>query len=110
MKDLPKPLHIGEEGILKILNVLGIEHLLYEVLYLNKFIEEEFMLKVGLSFQAGRSNARLLKKFSKVLSHVPQLQRVIEDFKKFITFKIIIQDHVLETHDHLYDVEVKSLE
>ncbi|KAH0453065.1 hypothetical protein IEQ34_017389 [Dendrobium chrysotoxum] len=36
--------------------------------------------------------------------------RVIEDFKKSITFKIIIQDHVQEARDHIYEVEVKALE
>ncbi|KAH0469485.1 hypothetical protein IEQ34_001043 [Dendrobium chrysotoxum] len=36
--------------------------------------------------------------------------RVIEDFKKSIAFKIIIQDHVQEARDHIYEVEVKALE
>ncbi|KAH0464821.1 hypothetical protein IEQ34_004924 [Dendrobium chrysotoxum] len=36
--------------------------------------------------------------------------RVIEDFKKSIAFKIIIQDHVQEACDHIYEVEVKALE
>ncbi|KAI0524160.1 hypothetical protein KFK09_003524 [Dendrobium nobile] len=35
---------------------------------------------------------------------------VIEDFKKSIAFKIIIQDHVQEARDHIYEVEVKALE
>ncbi|KAH0459069.1 hypothetical protein IEQ34_011883 [Dendrobium chrysotoxum] len=67
IKDLPAPLQVGEEDILRILNILDIEYILYEVYYLNKFIEEEFLLKVGLSFQAGRPDARMLKKSSKVL-------------------------------------------
>ncbi|KAH0448828.1 hypothetical protein IEQ34_022628 [Dendrobium chrysotoxum] len=36
--------------------------------------------------------------------------RVIDDFKKSIAFKIIIQDHVQEARDHIYEVEVKALE
>ncbi|KAH0449796.1 hypothetical protein IEQ34_020488 [Dendrobium chrysotoxum] len=36
--------------------------------------------------------------------------RVIKDFKKSIAFKIIIQDHIQEARDHIYEVEVKALE
>ncbi|PKU66044.1 hypothetical protein MA16_Dca009120 [Dendrobium catenatum] len=36
--------------------------------------------------------------------------RVIEDFKKSIAFKTIVQDHVEEARDHIYDIEVKGLE
>ncbi|KAH0464189.1 hypothetical protein IEQ34_006975 [Dendrobium chrysotoxum] len=53
MKDLPALLHVGEEDILRIIKVPDIEHLLYE-------------FKVGLSFHAGRSEARMLKMSSKV--------------------------------------------
>ncbi|KAL0908524.1 hypothetical protein M5K25_023020 [Dendrobium thyrsiflorum] len=66
LKDLPAPLHIGEEDITRILKVPDVEHLRYEIRYLSKFTEEEFLLKVGLSFQAGRSDAKMLKKSSKV--------------------------------------------
>ncbi|KAH0453865.1 hypothetical protein IEQ34_018189 [Dendrobium chrysotoxum] len=54
MKDLPVPLHVGEEDIPWILNIPNIEHLLFEVHYLTKYIEEEFLFKVGLSIQVGR--------------------------------------------------------
>ncbi|KAH0469626.1 hypothetical protein IEQ34_001184 [Dendrobium chrysotoxum] len=236
MRDLPAPLHVGEEDILRLLKVPDVEHLLYEVRYLNKYIEEEFLFKVGLSFHVGRSDTRMLKPTSKVpeppipapkvapklqaggedhhvllkkkklegvatstskfppasspikfcvhgdvLSHqcvgrrkandlaelaevlnewntefvkIKYLQgeykrkydhkareanvleeelcgcrtemanivhseatltgfessRVIEDFKKSIAFKIIIQDHIQEARDHIYEVEVKALE
>ncbi|KAL0919372.1 hypothetical protein M5K25_011463 [Dendrobium thyrsiflorum] len=240
LNDLPAPLHIGEEDIMRILKVPNIEHLLYEVRYLGIYIEEEFLFKVGLSIHAGRSEAKMLKKSSKVpelpdpapapvpkvtpkrqdvlnhqcigrrhaddlllrrkyleteLTHslnkwnaefvkikylqgeykrkydsrtkeaknqqIYQLQvglegaqvvisqlwkdqktsaekvckleaenkrshtlldekeatlsdlessRIIEDFKKSIAFKSIIQDHVQEARDHIYDVEVKALE
>ncbi|KAH0458933.1 hypothetical protein IEQ34_011747 [Dendrobium chrysotoxum] len=36
--------------------------------------------------------------------------RIIKDFKKFIAFKTIIQDHIQEASDHTYEVEVKALE
>ncbi|KAH0469557.1 hypothetical protein IEQ34_001115 [Dendrobium chrysotoxum] len=35
---------------------------------------------------------------------------VIEEFKKYYTFKIIIEDHIQEARSHIYDVEVKALE
>ncbi|KAL0911055.1 hypothetical protein M5K25_019158 [Dendrobium thyrsiflorum] len=54
---------------MRILKVPDIEHLLYEVRYLSRYIEEEFLFKIGLSFHAGRSEARMLK----VSSIVPKL-------------------------------------
>ncbi|KAH0451616.1 hypothetical protein IEQ34_018915 [Dendrobium chrysotoxum] len=66
MRDLPAPLHVREEDIMRLLKVPDVEHLLYEVRYLNKYIEEEFLFKVGLSFHPGRSDARILKPTSKV--------------------------------------------
>ncbi|KAH0460843.1 hypothetical protein IEQ34_008418 [Dendrobium chrysotoxum] len=94
MKDLPSPLHVEEEDIMRILKVPDIEHLLFEVRHISRYIEEEFLFKVGLSFHAGSSEP----------------SKVIEDFKKSIAFKIIIQDHVQKARDHIYDIEVKALE
>ncbi|KAH0467822.1 hypothetical protein IEQ34_002855 [Dendrobium chrysotoxum] len=51
---------------MRILKVPDIEHLLFEVCHLSRYIEEEFLFKVGLSFHAGRSDARMLKLTSKV--------------------------------------------
>ncbi|KAH0448474.1 hypothetical protein IEQ34_022274 [Dendrobium chrysotoxum] len=65
MKDLPVHLHVGEEAIHRILNIPGVKHLLFENRYLTKYIEEEFLFKVGLSIQAGRLEAKMLKKSSK---------------------------------------------
>ncbi|KAH0468004.1 hypothetical protein IEQ34_003037 [Dendrobium chrysotoxum] len=171
MRDLPDLLHVREEDIMRLLKVPDVEHLLYEVHYLNKYIEEEFLFKVGLSFHPGRSDARMLKPTSKVpepptpvpkaaskrqvdlereQATIIQLRedqmasgekvavleaenkksqtliaekeaaltsfeslRVIEDFKKSIAFKIIIQEHVQEARDHIYErktkVEVEGL-
>ncbi|KAH0470419.1 hypothetical protein IEQ34_000142 [Dendrobium chrysotoxum] len=91
MRDLPAPLHVREENIMRLLKVPDVKYLLYEVHYLNKYIEEEFLFKKAAltSFES---------------------TRVIEDFKKSIAFKIIIQDHVQEAHNHIYEVEVKALE
>ncbi|KAL0915634.1 hypothetical protein M5K25_016067 [Dendrobium thyrsiflorum] len=195
LTDLPAPLHIGEEDIMRILKVR----------YLGRYIEEEFLFKVGLSIHAGRSEAKMLKKSAKAPEPrlQPQLQlqrsplrnrefvnvkylqgeykrkydsrtkevkvleaelsecrtelaniavitqlrkdqkasaekvgkleaenkrsrallaekeaalsglessRIIEDFKNSIAFKTLIQDHVQEARDHIYDIEVKALE
>ncbi|KAH0461866.1 hypothetical protein IEQ34_009441 [Dendrobium chrysotoxum] len=94
MKDLLVPLHVGEEDILRILNIPDVEHLLFEVRYLTKYIEEEFLFKV-----AEKKAALFGLKSS----------RVIKDFKKSIAFKTIIQDHLQEAREHIYDVEVKAL-
>ncbi|KAH0459371.1 hypothetical protein IEQ34_012185 [Dendrobium chrysotoxum] len=66
MRDFPAPLHVREEDIIRLLKVPDVDYLLYEVRYLNKYIEEEFLFKVGLSFHPGRSDARMLKLTSKV--------------------------------------------
>ncbi|KAH0461021.1 hypothetical protein IEQ34_008596 [Dendrobium chrysotoxum] len=66
MRDLPAPLHVREEDIMRILKIPNFEYLLYGVRYLNKYIEEEFMFRVGLSFHAGRSDALILKPSSKI--------------------------------------------
>ncbi|KAH0455206.1 hypothetical protein IEQ34_015238 [Dendrobium chrysotoxum] len=164
MRNLLAPLHVGEEVMMRLLKVPDVEHLLYEVRYLNKYIEEEFLFKVGLSIHSGRSDARMLKPTSKVpeppvpidrlqvdleraqvtITQLREDQRasgervavleaenkrsqtliaekeaalttfesamVIDDFKKSIAFKIIIQDHVQEARDHIYEVEVNALE
>ncbi|KAH0453410.1 hypothetical protein IEQ34_017734 [Dendrobium chrysotoxum] len=91
MRDLPAPLYVGEEDIMRLLKVPDVKHLLYEVRYLNKYIEEEFLFKEAAltSFESAR---------------------VIVDFKKSIAFKIIIQEYVQEAHGHIYEVEVKALE
>ncbi|KAL0924956.1 hypothetical protein M5K25_005817 [Dendrobium thyrsiflorum] len=217
LKELPAPLHIGEEDLMRILKLPDLDALHYEVRYLSRFIDEEYLFKVGLSTQAGRSYAQMLKKSAKLDQHIDfrlemtktlndwntefvkvkylqgeykkkydakvkemkameeqlagcrtelanmitstslhnqQMDRlhidlvdaqttinqqmkdqqvledenkrlqsmlsekeaqqlpstVIEDFKKSFAFKIIIEDHVQEARNHIYDVEVKALE
>ncbi|KAI0495077.1 hypothetical protein KFK09_025224 [Dendrobium nobile] len=66
LRDLPVPLHVGEEDIKRFLKVPDVEHLLYDVRYMNKYTEEEFMFKIGMSVQAGRSDAKMLKLTSKI--------------------------------------------
>ncbi|KAH0461374.1 hypothetical protein IEQ34_008949 [Dendrobium chrysotoxum] len=64
--DLPIPIHVGVEDLLKVLNLPDVYTLHYEVRYLSRYIDEEFLFKVGLSTQAGRSHAHMLKKLTKV--------------------------------------------
>ncbi|KAH0457637.1 hypothetical protein IEQ34_012952 [Dendrobium chrysotoxum] len=72
LKNLPIPLHIGAENLLKVLNLPDVDTLHYEVCYLNRYIDEEFLFKVGLSTQVGRSHAHMLKKSAKVPEAVTQ--------------------------------------
>ncbi|KAH0455313.1 hypothetical protein IEQ34_015345 [Dendrobium chrysotoxum] len=159
LKELLVPLHIGE-GIFKILKSL-IENLLYEVHYLRKYIEEDYLFKVGLFVHVGRSLATMLKKSNNVQEistqtsevapkpslnndNTPSLSKkkkkvdktlaivtISKSYKDSSPSKLhipkdilthqyikcrradelsIIQDHVQQAHDHIYDVEVKDLE
>ncbi|KAH0470760.1 hypothetical protein IEQ34_000483 [Dendrobium chrysotoxum] len=118
LKELPVPLHIGAEDLLRILKLPDLDALHYEVRYLSRYIDEEYLFKVGLSTQVGRSHAQMLKKSARVPEVVPQKshskrpgsEEVIEEFKKSYAFKIIIKDHIQEARNHIYNVEVKALE
>ncbi|KAH0464334.1 hypothetical protein IEQ34_007120 [Dendrobium chrysotoxum] len=57
LKELLVPLHIGAEDLLRILKLPDLDALHYEVRYLSRYIDEEYLFKVGLSTQAGRSHA-----------------------------------------------------
>ncbi|KAH0454556.1 hypothetical protein IEQ34_016480 [Dendrobium chrysotoxum] len=71
LKELPVPLHFGAEDLLKVLKLPDINALHYEVRYLSRYIDEEYLFKVGLSTQVGRSHAQMLKKSAKSLEAVP---------------------------------------
>ncbi|KAH0459547.1 hypothetical protein IEQ34_012361 [Dendrobium chrysotoxum] len=72
LKELPVPLHIGAEDLLRILKLPDLDALHYEVRYLSRYVDEEYLFKVGLSTQAGRSHAQILKKSARVPEVVPQ--------------------------------------
>ncbi|KAH0467465.1 hypothetical protein IEQ34_004703 [Dendrobium chrysotoxum] len=74
LRELPISLHLGAEELLKILKFSDIDTLHYEVHYLSRYIDEEYL------------------------------------FKKSAAFKIIVEDHIQEARNHIYDVEVKALE
>ncbi|KAH0460185.1 hypothetical protein IEQ34_010848 [Dendrobium chrysotoxum] len=66
LKELPVPLHIGAEDLLRILKLPDLDALHYEVRYLSRYVDEEYLFKVGLSTQVGRSHAQMLKKSARV--------------------------------------------
>ncbi|KAH0451470.1 hypothetical protein IEQ34_018769 [Dendrobium chrysotoxum] len=66
LKELPVPLHIGAEDLLRILKLPDLDALHYEVRYLSRYVNEEYLFKVGLSTLAGRSHAQMLKKSARV--------------------------------------------
>ncbi|KAH0449189.1 hypothetical protein IEQ34_022989 [Dendrobium chrysotoxum] len=113
LKELHSPLHIGAENLLKILKLSDIDAFYYEVRYLSRYIDEEHLFKVGLSTQAGRSHAQMLKKSVKVSEVVTQPSKVLskrpgsEDDLQVSKKK---KDNMQEAHNHIYDVEVKALE
>ncbi|KAH0468411.1 hypothetical protein IEQ34_003444 [Dendrobium chrysotoxum] len=72
LKELPVPLHIGAEDLLRILKLPDLDALHYEVHYLSRYVDEEYFFKVRLSTQAGRSHAQMLKKSARVPEVVPQ--------------------------------------
>ncbi|KAH0461867.1 hypothetical protein IEQ34_009442 [Dendrobium chrysotoxum] len=49
LKELPVPLHIGAEDLLRILKLPDLDALHYEVRYLSRYVDEEYLFKVGLS-------------------------------------------------------------
>ncbi|KAH0456180.1 hypothetical protein IEQ34_014087 [Dendrobium chrysotoxum] len=72
LKELPVPLHIGAEDLLRILKLPDLDALHYEARYLSRYVDEEYLFKVRLSTQAGRSHAQILKKSARVPEVVPQ--------------------------------------
>ncbi|KAH0449918.1 hypothetical protein IEQ34_020610 [Dendrobium chrysotoxum] len=105
MRDLPAPLHVREEDIMRLLKVPDIEHLLYEIDHLQVNLEraQAMITQLREDQRASREKVVVLEAENKrsqtliaeqetVLTGFESL-RVINDFKKSIDFKIIIQDH-----------------
>ncbi|KAH0454400.1 hypothetical protein IEQ34_016324 [Dendrobium chrysotoxum] len=65
LKELPVPLYFRAKDLLKILKLPDIDALHYEVRYLGRYIDKEYLFKVGLSTQIGISHAQMLKKSAK---------------------------------------------
>ncbi|KAH0470053.1 hypothetical protein IEQ34_001611 [Dendrobium chrysotoxum] len=139
LKELPVPLHIGAEDLLRILKLPDLDVLHYEVRCLSRYIDEEYLFKVGLSTQAGRSHAQMLKKSARVPEVVPQknhskrpgseeelveaqttikqqektqqiLEAENERLQSVLSEKEAQQLPSAEARNHIYDVKVKALE
>ncbi|KAH0450113.1 hypothetical protein IEQ34_020805 [Dendrobium chrysotoxum] len=106
LKELPVPLHFGAEDLLKILKLLDIDTLHYEVCYLSRYIDEDYLFKVGLSTQAGRSHAHMLKKsLDRHTDFKLEMTKTLNDWNNEF-----VKDQIQEAHNHIYDVEVKAFE
>ncbi|KAH0460005.1 hypothetical protein IEQ34_010668 [Dendrobium chrysotoxum] len=130
LKELPVPLHIGPEDLLRILKLPDLDALHYEVRYLSRYFDEEYLFKnermdrLHIELVEAQATIKQQEKAQQVLEaenerlqsvlsekEAQQLpSAVIEEFKKSYAFKIIIEDHIQEARNHIYDVEVKVLE
>ncbi|KAH0471085.1 hypothetical protein IEQ34_000808 [Dendrobium chrysotoxum] len=130
LKELPVPLHIGAEDLLRILKLPDLDALHYEVRYLSRYVDEEYLFKnermdrLHIELVEAQATIKQQEKAQQVLEaenerllsvlsekEAQQLpSAVIEEFKKSYAFKIIIEDHIQEARSHIYDVEVKALE
>ncbi|KAH0470175.1 hypothetical protein IEQ34_001733 [Dendrobium chrysotoxum] len=117
LKELPVPLHIGAEDLLRILKLPDLDALHFEVCYLSRYIDEEYLFKAQAMIKQQKKTQQILEAENERLQSVlyekeaQQLpSAIIEEFKKFYAFKIIIEDHIQEARSHIYDVEVKILE
>ncbi|KAH0436096.1 hypothetical protein IEQ34_026477 [Dendrobium chrysotoxum] len=130
LKELHVPLHIGAEDLLRILKLPDLDALHYEVCYLSRYVDEEYLFKnermdrLHIELVEAQATIKQQEKAQQVLEaenerlqsvlsekEAQQLpSAVIEEFKKSYAFKIIIEDHIQEARSHIYDVEVKALE
>ncbi|KAH0449093.1 hypothetical protein IEQ34_022893 [Dendrobium chrysotoxum] len=130
LKELPVPLHIGAEDLLRILKLPDLDALHYEVRYLSRYVDEEYLFKnermdrLHIELVEAQATIKQQEKAQQVLEAENERLRsvlsekeaqqlpsaVIEEFKKSYAFKIIIEDHIQEARSHIYDVEVKALE
>ncbi|KAH0462976.1 hypothetical protein IEQ34_007558 [Dendrobium chrysotoxum] len=117
MRDLPAPLHVGEEDMMRLLKVPNVEHLLYEVRYLNKYIEEEFLFKIDrLQVDLERAHATITQlredqrafgeRFAVLEAENKRSQTLIAEKEAALTSF----ESAREARDHIYEVEVKALE
>ncbi|KAH0463770.1 hypothetical protein IEQ34_006556 [Dendrobium chrysotoxum] len=79
---------------------------------INQYVKDQQILEekiAAIENENKRLQSLLSEKEAK--SKLEQLpSRVIEEFKKSITLKMIIQDQIQKARDHIYDVKVKALE
>ncbi|KAH0470502.1 hypothetical protein IEQ34_000225 [Dendrobium chrysotoxum] len=138
MKDLPSPLHVEEEDIMRILKVLDIEHLLFEVCHISRYIKEEFLFKwsrlgIELTDVLNEWNSEFMKikylqgEFKWKYDHktkeandqkaskekIASLEARDKRSQTLIAEKeaaLSGSEPSKEARDHIYDIEVKALE
>ncbi|KAI0511976.1 hypothetical protein KFK09_012610 [Dendrobium nobile] len=79
---------------------------------INQYVKDQQILEekiAAIENENERLQSLLSEKEAKFKSE-QSFSRVIEEFKKSIAFKMIVQDEVQKARDHIYDVEVKALE
>ncbi|KAH0452590.1 hypothetical protein IEQ34_019889 [Dendrobium chrysotoxum] len=109
-KELPVPLHIGAEDLLRILKLPDLDALHYEV-------HEEYLFKVRLSTQAGRSHAQMLKKSARVTEVVPQKnhskrpgsEEGLQASRKKRADEVLIVKYLQGEYKKKYDSKVKEM-
>ncbi|KAH0471068.1 hypothetical protein IEQ34_000791 [Dendrobium chrysotoxum] len=77
LKDLSTSLHVTAEDLLKMLNLLDVDTLHYAVRYLSRYIDEEYLFKLGISTQAWRSHTHMRKKLTKDPKAVSSPKRLL---------------------------------
>ncbi|KAH0456920.1 hypothetical protein IEQ34_014827 [Dendrobium chrysotoxum] len=113
LKELPVPLHIGAKDLLRILKLPNLDALHYELVQ-----HSDFKLEITKTLNDWNNKFVKVKylqgeykrKYDSKVKEMKLPFTVIEEFKKSYAFKIIIEDHIQEARNHIYDVEVKAFE
>ncbi|KAH0470519.1 hypothetical protein IEQ34_000242 [Dendrobium chrysotoxum] len=105
MRDLLASLHIGEEDIMRLLKVSDVEYLLYELHYLNKYIEEEFLFMATIT-QLHEDQRAFIEKVTVLEAENKRSHTLITEKEAALTNF----ESSREAHNHIYEVEVKALE
>ncbi|KAH0470555.1 hypothetical protein IEQ34_000278 [Dendrobium chrysotoxum] len=112
MWDLLAPLHVGEEDIMRLLKDPDVGHLLYKVRYLNKYIEEEFLLKRAQAMitQLHEDQKASVEKVAVLEAENKRSHTLITEKEAALTSFESSRDRIQEARDHIYEIEVKALE
>ncbi|KAH0450154.1 hypothetical protein IEQ34_020846 [Dendrobium chrysotoxum] len=110
LKELSVPLHIGAEDLLRILKLPDLDALHYEVRYLSRYVDEEYLFKnermdhLHIELVEAQATIKQQEKAQQVLeAENERLQSVLSE-------KEAKQLPSAEARSHIYDVEVKALE
>ncbi|KAH0466516.1 hypothetical protein IEQ34_003754 [Dendrobium chrysotoxum] len=113
MKDLSSPLHVKEEDIMRILKVPDIEHLLFEVRHMSRYIEKSSCSRWGCCSTLEATITQLLKDQKASKEKIASLEARDKRSQTLIAEKeaaLSGSEPSKEARDHIYDIEVKALE